>query len=98
MFPGEHIDDVHLPWIPVIGTENVRHGLLERFAEKRILHENNGGIIGNFPLYDAGGDGFDYSGPSPMTKVLDITACLGGEPTVDLDADDSLVRQRPCNK
>jgi len=98
VLPGEHIDDVHLPRVSVIGTEDVRHGLLERFAEKRIVHEDNGRIIGNFPLYDAGGDGFDYPGPLSLTKILDITARLRGEPTVDLDADDSLVRQHPRNK
>ena len=98
MFPREHINDVHLPWIPVIGAEDIRHSFLERFAKKRILHEDDGRIIGDFPVYDAGGDGFDYPSPLPMTKVLDIAARLQGELTVDLDADDSLVRQPPCNK
>lgn len=95
MFPGELVDDVHLPWIPVVGTEDVRHGFLERLTEEGIVHEDDGGIIRDFPVNDAGSDGLDHPGTLPMTETLDIAARLHGELTVDLDADDSLVSKQP---
>lgn len=93
MLPGKHVDDVHLPRIPIIGSEDVRHGLLERFTKERIMHEDNACVIRHFPVHDAGGDGLDHRGSLPMTEAIDVAPGLHGQFTVDLDADDPLVRE-----
>jgi len=98
MFPGEHVDNVYLPWIFVVRIKDIFHSLLERLTEEGIVHEDDGAIIRDFPVNDAGSDGLDHPSALPVTETLDIAARLHGEFTIDLDANDSLVSKHPCNQ
>lgn len=98
MFPREHVDDVHLPGISVIGSEDVAHGLPERFAEERIVHEDDARIIGHLPVHDAGSDTLDHSGTLLTPKPLNIALSRHSQLTIDLDAHDPLERRHPCDQ
>ena len=95
MFPGEHVDDVHLPRVPVIGREDVPHGLPERLAEERIAHKDDARVVRHCPVDDTGSGALDHPSTLPVAKLLNIAPSHCSQFTVNLDAHDSRVRPHP---
>ena len=93
VLPREHVDNVHLTGISVVGSEHVRYRFPERLAEESVMHQDDARVIRHLPVNDAGGDGFDNPSSLPVTETLDITLGHHGQLAVDLDTDDARVRE-----
>jgi hypothetical protein len=91
----EHVDDVHLTGVSVVGSEHVRYRSPECLAEERVMHEDGACVIRHLPVNDAGGDGFDNPSTLPVTETLDITPGHHGQFAVYFDTDDSRVWKHP---
>ena len=95
MFPREHVDDVHLPGVPIIGRKYVPHRLLERLAEEWILHKDDTRVFRHRPIHNASDGAFDRSGTPFAAGLLNIRPSDHSQFAINLDADDSLIRNHP---